>query len=88
MVTKSEQQHLEEAVRAALASLTARERRIVDRRLMVDSEAILTLKELGDEFGVSRERVRQLEVNIKRKLVTHLRALSETAEAPAPKVAA
>jgi DNA-directed RNA polymerase sigma subunit (sigma70/sigma32) len=48
---------------------------------------MLTLKELGREFGVSRERVRQLEVNIKRKLVTYFRTLSKTAKARA-KVAA
>ena len=88
LVNKSERLLLEEGVRSALAGLTARERRIVDRRLMADSEAILTLKELGCEFGVSRERVRQLEVNIKRKLLTHLRTLLETVETPAPKVAA
>jgi DNA-directed RNA polymerase sigma subunit (sigma70/sigma32) len=68
--------------------LNARERRIVDRRLMADAEGMLTLKELGHEFGVSRERVRQLEVNIKRKLGTHFRMLSKTTEARAPKVAA
>ena len=88
MVNKTEQQLLRDAVRTALASLSTRERRIVDQRLMADAEATLTLKELGREFGVSRERVRQLEVNIKRKLVTHFRALSKTAEARAPNVAA
>jgi RNA polymerase sigma-32 factor len=88
MVNKTERQLLGEAVRSALVSLNARERRIVDRRLMADAEAMLTLKELGREFGVSRERVRQLEVNIKRKLVTHFRALSKTSEARASKVAA
>jgi len=88
MVNKTEHQLLADAGRAALVSLNARERRMVDRRLMADDEAMLTLKELGREFGVSRERVRQLEVNIKRKLVTHFRALSKTAEARAPNVAA
>ena len=88
MVNKDERQLLGETVRAALVGLTARERRIVDQRLMADAEAMLTLKELGREFGVSRERVRQLEVNIKRKLGTHFRAHSKIADARAPKVAA
>jgi RNA polymerase sigma factor (sigma-70 family) len=88
MAHKTEQQLLGDSVRAALVSLSARERRIVEQRLMADDEAMLTLKELGREFGVSRERVRQLEVNIKRKLVTHFRALSKIAEARAPNVAA
>ncbi|HEY5375896.1 MAG TPA: sigma-70 family RNA polymerase sigma factor [Polyangiaceae bacterium] len=84
MVNKTEQQLLQDAVRAALVSLNARERRIVDQRLMADAEAMLTLKELGREFGVSRERVRQLEVNIKRKLETHFLSPSKIAEARAP----
>jgi RNA polymerase sigma-32 factor len=88
MVNKAERQILGDAVRSALMSLNARERRIVDQRLMADAEAMLTLKELGREFGVSRERVRQLEVNVKRKLGTHFRALSKIAEARAPNVAA
>ena len=88
MVNKTERQRLGEAVAAALISLNARERRIVDRRLMADADAMLTLKELGREFGVSRERVRQLEVSIKRKLETHFRVLSKIAEARTPKVAA
>ena len=88
MVNKTERRRLEETVRAALVSLNVRERRIVDKRLMADAEAMLTLKDLGREFGVSRERVRQLEVNTKRKLVTHFRGLSKAAEARVPKVAA
>jgi len=88
LVNEAERQLLGEAVRGALVALNARERRIVDRRLMADPDAMLTLKELGREFGVSRERVRQLEVNIKRKLVTHFRALSNTVDARASKVAA
>ena len=88
LLIKTERQLLGEAVRRALVSLSARERRIVDRRLMADAEAMLTLKELGREFGVSRERVRQLEVNIKRKLGTHFRAVSKAADVRAAKVAA
>ena len=80
IVNKTDRQLLEDAVRRALVSLNARERRIVDRRLMADAEGTLTLKELGREFGVSRERVRQLELNIKRKLATHFRTLSQAAK--------
>jgi RNA polymerase sigma-32 factor len=43
----------------ALARLSARERRIVEARQLADSS--LTLEDLGREFGVSKERVRQLE---------------------------
>ena len=44
---------------AALTRLSARERRIVEARQL--SEMSLTLEDLGREFGVSKERVRQLE---------------------------
>ena len=88
LVNETERRLLREAVAAALLGLNARERRIVDQRLMADPDATLTLKELGREFGVSRERVRQLEVNIKRKLVTHFHSLSKTDEARAAKAAA
>lgn len=47
------------AVREALHDLNARERLIVRERLMADEPR--TLQELGDELGVSKERVRQLE---------------------------
>lgn len=46
-------------VHEALTGLTARERLIVERRLLQDDRA--TLASLGDKLGVSRERVRQLE---------------------------
>ncbi len=43
----------------ALARLSARERRILEARQLAESS--LTLEDLGREFGVSKERVRQLE---------------------------
>ncbi len=36
------------------------------------AEDPLTLQELGDEFGISRERVRQLEARLQSKLRTYL----------------
>jgi RNA polymerase sigma-32 factor len=47
-------------------TLDDRELIILDRRLMQDEP--VTLQELGEEFGVSRERVRQLEERLKKKL--------------------
>ncbi len=67
----------EAMVRKVLRTLDARERRIVTRRLMADRDAILTLEQLGKEFGVSRERIRQLEERIKEKLARQLRRLNE-----------
>jgi len=55
----------------AVADLPARERRIVRQRLGLDSGVPRTLEELSVEFGVSRERVRQLES----RALTRLRAI-------------
>jgi len=57
-----------DVVRAAVATLNPRERYIVERRLMADSEDELSLAEIGRRLGVSRERARQLEARAKRKL--------------------
>jgi len=46
--------------------LEEREQAIFDRRLLAEDP--VTLRELGEEFGVSRERVRQLEADVKRQL--------------------
>jgi RNA polymerase sigma-32 factor len=48
------------ALGAALSVLSNRERRIFEARRLCDDP--VTLEELADEFGVSRERVRQIEV--------------------------
>ena len=48
-----------------------RERRILDERLL--AEEPVTLQELGEEFGVSRERVRQLEARLMKRLSEYLK---------------
>ncbi len=69
-----EQQLLSGTVGEALARLDARERYIIEQRVM--SERPLTLKELGEHFGFSRERARQLEIRAKEKLRQELHALA------------
>jgi RNA polymerase sigma-32 factor len=61
-------------VGVALARLDKRERFIIEHRVM--SEKPMTLKELGEHFGFSRERARQLEIRAKDKLREELRALA------------
>ena len=51
--------------------LDDRERQIVDRRILADEPD--TLQELGKEFGVSRERVRQLEARLVERLRSYLK---------------
>ncbi len=50
----------------AMQSLTDREKQILTERRLVDEPR--TLEELSQEFGVSRERVRQIEVRAFEKL--------------------
>ncbi|HKO46179.1 MAG TPA: sigma-70 family RNA polymerase sigma factor [Polyangiaceae bacterium] len=57
-----------EAVRDALTVLDARERYIVEHRMLADPDAELSLADIGRSLGVSRERARQLEERAKRKL--------------------
>ncbi|MGP3732210.1 sigma-70 family RNA polymerase sigma factor [Streptomyces sp. GDS52] len=51
-----------EAALAVVDTFPERERRILVRRLGLDGDEPSTLDELGREFGVTRERIRQLEV--------------------------
>ncbi len=60
MAESEELDHRRAFLASALASLNDRERRIFEARRL--SEPPSTLEELSSEFGVSRERVRQLEV--------------------------
>jgi RNA polymerase sigma-32 factor len=50
--------------------LTPREREIFEKRIL--TEEPLTLQELGDHFGVSRERIRQLEDKLLKKVKSYL----------------
>jgi RNA polymerase sigma-32 factor len=57
-------------VTEALSKLDARERFIIEQRLMTDKP--MTLSELGAHYKISRERARQLEIRAKAKLRTDL----------------
>jgi RNA polymerase sigma-32 factor len=59
----------DEGLSAALASLDERSRTIVQRRwLVADGEEAATLHELAAEYGVSAERIRQIEVKAMQKM--------------------
>jgi RNA polymerase sigma-32 factor len=72
------EEHLRDAVRTALKGLDARERYIVEHRLMADGEDELSLAEIGRRLGVSRERARQLEARAKRKLRVRITEMSKS----------
>jgi RNA polymerase sigma-32 factor len=65
-------QQVHEVLRRAWASLDERERAIIDLRLRADEAA--TLGELGAKFGLSRERLRQIEVQVCERLRRSLTA--------------
>lgn len=56
----------------AIAQLSERERLILQKRIMADGEEEETLSDLGATLSISRERVRQLEQAVKRKLQTYI----------------
>ncbi len=62
------QTNLHEAVTQALVSLSAREERVVRMRFGIGMSSDHTLSEVGDQFSVSRERIRQIEAKALRKL--------------------
>ena len=66
---------LNEAVGEALEELTDRERKIVRLRFGLEDGQARTLEEVGKEFGVTRERIRQIESKTLAKLRHPIRSL-------------
>ena len=61
-------QLLKEQVEVVLDSLTERERKVLQLRFGLDDGRSRTLEEVGKEFHVTRERIRQIEAKALRKL--------------------
>jgi len=61
-------QLLKEQVAAVLESLTGRERRVLKLRFGFEDGRAWTLEEVGQEFNLTRERIRQIEAKALRKL--------------------
>ncbi|MEN9465709.1 MAG: polymerase sigma factor RpoD [Pseudomonadota bacterium] len=59
---------LTEATRAVLEGLTAREAKVLRMRFGIDMNTDHTLEEVGKQFDVTRERIRQIEAKALRKL--------------------
>jgi RNA polymerase primary sigma factor len=64
-------QLLKEQVRDVLSSLSDREQKIVRMRFGLDNGKSHTLEEVGQEFAVTRERIRQIEAKALAKLRKH-----------------
>ena len=88
ILTESEElDNRRKALSDALSVLNDRERRIFQARRLVDEPT--TLEELADEFGVSRERVRQIEVRAFEKVQKAVKnRVAAMEQPPAPTAAA
>lgn len=60
--------NLKERVREVLKTLTPREEKVLKMRFGIDVASEHTLEEVGKDFSVTRERIRQIEVKALRKL--------------------
>ena len=61
-------ENLKEATRDVLGGLTAREAKVLRMRFGIDMNTDHTLEEVGKQFDVTRERIRQIEAKALRKL--------------------
>lgn len=86
MAESEEYDHRKDALNGALGVLNARERRIFEARRL--EEEPMTLEDLAAEFGVSRERVRQIEVRAFEKVQTAVKAQIAAQAAAVAKTAA
>jgi RNA polymerase primary sigma factor len=64
---------LVEGLNKALSTLTAREEKLIRMRFGIGETSPRTLEELAQTFGLTRERVRQLEAKALRKLRRHVK---------------
>jgi RNA polymerase primary sigma factor len=67
-VDAASRQLLKEQIDAVLASLSPREQRVLQLRFGLEDGRSRTLEEVGKEFNVTRERIRQIEAKALRKL--------------------
>jgi RNA polymerase sigma-32 factor len=81
MAESEEFDHRRQALTGAIGVLNARERRIFEARRLADDP--MTLEDLAAEFGVSRERVRQIEVRAFEKVQSAVKGTIARQEAEA-----
>lgn len=61
-------EELKQSIQEMLEQLTPQEKRIIIMRFGLDGNEPKTLREIGEQLGISRERVRQLESRAKKKM--------------------
>ncbi|HNR12372.1 MAG TPA: sigma-70 family RNA polymerase sigma factor [Thermodesulfobacteriota bacterium] len=62
-----------EKIQSALTTLTPREEKVIRMRFGIGEKTEYTLEEVGEHFGVTRERIRQIEQDALRKLRTPIK---------------
>ncbi|GAG83232.1 unnamed protein product, partial [marine sediment metagenome] len=67
-VDAATRQLLKEQIEDVLSTLTPREQRVLQLRFGLEDGRSRTLEEVGKEFNVTRERIRQIEAKVLRKL--------------------
>jgi RNA polymerase primary sigma factor len=67
-VDQASRQLLKEQMQDVLEGLSDRERKVLELRFGLQDGRTRTLEEVGQEFGVTRERIRQIEAKALRKL--------------------
>jgi len=67
-VDAASKQLLKEQIEEVLTALTPREQRVLRLRFGLEDGRSRTLEEVGQEFNVTRERIRQIEAKALRKL--------------------
>ena len=65
---QASKQLLKENIEEVLGTLSGREAKVLKMRFGLDTHRSMTLEEVGKEFAVTRERIRQIEVKALRKL--------------------
>ena len=64
----AERERLKDEIETALLELNPREQQVMRLRFGLDDGQVRTLEEVGKEFNVTRERIRQIEAKALRKL--------------------
>jgi len=85
LVERDEMEHRRAYLESALNTLNERERRIFEARRLSDEPA--TLEDLSAEFGVSRERIRQIEVRAFEKVQKAVQQAARAKEGAAARAA-
>jgi RNA polymerase nonessential primary-like sigma factor len=63
-----QEDEIHESIEECLAQLTDKQREVVERRFGLHGYSVSTLEEVGREIGVTRERVRQIQMDALKKL--------------------